>query len=116
MALLLVTGTRFADMGHAWDIYQAITAITGQPTQRGGHTVYVGDADGVDLVVRQTLRSGPHAALWVVRQFEARWDDCPLAGPRRNRRMVTQFAADGGTDALALPNVGGSLTHSGTWG
>ena len=27
MALLLVTGTRFADMGHAWDIYQAITAI-----------------------------------------------------------------------------------------
>lgn len=131
MTFLLVTGTRhatIADHGHL--VCTAIRDLAGQVVT-DPHRIYVGDCEsGVDLIVRQGFTNRPG---WDVKVFEAYWEECgpgcpsgnhrtfrgtrcPFAGPRRNRRMAKQFAADGGRIGLAFPERGHGFARSGTWG
>lgn len=131
--LLLLTGTRHATIAdHGLIVQRTIlgVAVPGDEPR----TLFVGDCPtGVDFIAEQLFGVRPG---WVFRQFEAEWEECgtgcpprphrrnrrsggvycPYAGPRRNRRMVERFVADGGRTGLAFPDRGGSLAGSGTWG
>jgi hypothetical protein len=135
MTLLLCTGSRYATIAdHGLLVQRAVVDTIGPAAIADPHHLYVGDAGGVDFIVRQMFgtRLG-----WTVREFEADWEACgagcpprphrrvrkssgepycPYAGPRRNRDMVAAYADAGGRLALTLPERGGSLAHSGTWG
>lgn len=130
MAYILVTGTRHATIAdHGYQITTAIRDLAG-PVVTEPHRLYVGDCDsGVDLIARQYFTPHPD---WRVLEFEARWEECgpgcparehriwrgrrcPVAGPRRNATMATQFVADGGRIGVSFPERGHSFAKSGTW-
>lgn len=136
MTMILISGTRHATIAdHGLIVRDAILrTLEGEPP----HEIYVGDARGVDLIVWQLFRNQPG---WVVREFEANWDECaadcpasldrsgrphrrrrkysrgdycPGAGMRRNQAMIAQFVADGGKTMLAFPAA--NTKSSGTRG
>lgn len=132
MARLLVTGTRHASMEQSFEIYRHILREVGEPNDEVSHTVVVRDGDGVDFVVAQVFTGRPG---WTVEQHEAEWEACgagcppnphrkvrastgepycPYAGPRGNKAMVATMQS--GELCIALPERGGRLVGSGTWG
>ena len=133
--MLLVTGTRYADVSHGWFVYKTIAALIAEDDP-GPHELYVGDAKGVDDLAARAFRN---RAGWTVTVFEARWEECaancppgtddnphrqrhrgdrdeycPLAGTRRNRAMVEAYRAAGGV--LVLPFPAANLPSRGTRG
>jgi hypothetical protein len=117
--MLLVSGTRWATIAdHGITVRDTIlAAVEGD----GPHEIHVGDARGVDFIVRQAFRRRPG---FTVVEYEARWDECaadcpatghrrkraysrdtccPGAGMRRNRAMIAAFVDLGGKTMLAFP-------------
>src|SRR5205814_1534205 len=130
LMLLCCTGTRHATIAdHGLIVRQAILAAV-PIDDPGPLELYVGDANGVDLIVRQFAR----LAVIKLHEFEANWDECaancntghrrpykhgrgdycPQAGVRRNHTMLRAYAEAGGR--LVLPFPAANARSSGTNG
>lgn len=112
---IIVTGWRHATATtHGHIILNALRETVGD--QPGPHTLVHGGTKGVDLIAAYYA----HQLGWLVEPHPADWDAsctadchhrptgrrCPVAGPRRNRHMVSL-----GADAcVALPGPGSKGT------